>query len=124
MGRHAPAITFALAAQESVVHGDAQRLQRAVSNVLANAAKWSPAGSTVDVRVEDGVVTVRDRGPGIDEADLPLVFERFYRSANARGLPGSGLGLAIVRHVAEAHGGTVEASNAPDGGAVLTLRLP
>jgi two-component system sensor histidine kinase MprB len=124
MRRHAPAITFALAAQESVVHGDAQRLQRAVSNVLANAAKWSPAGSTVDVRVEDGVVTVRDRGPGIDEADLPLVFERFYRSANARGLPGSGLGLAIVRHVAEAHGGTVEASNAPDGGAVLTLRLP
>ena len=67
---------------------------------------------------------MRDHGPGIDEADLPLVFERFYRAPTARGTPGSGLGLAIVRHVVEAHGGTVEAANAPGGGAVLTLRLP
>ena len=69
-------------------------------------------------------VSVRDHGPGIEEADLPFVFERFYRAPAARGMPGSGLGLAIVRHVAEAHGGSVEAANAPGGGAVLTLRLP
>ena len=74
--------------------------------------------------VSRGAVVVRDHGPGIDEADLPLVFERFYRAPTARGTPGSGLGLAIVRHVVEAHGGTAEASNAPGGGAVLTLRLP
>ena len=67
---------------------------------------------------------MRDHGPGFDEADLPLVFERFYRATTARGTPGSGLGLAIVKHVVEAHGGTAEAANAPDGGAVLTLRLP
>ena len=71
-----------------------------------------------------GSVVVRNHGPGIDEADLPLVFERFYRSPAARGTAGSGLGLAIVRHVVEAHGGSVEATNAPDGGAVFTLRFP
>jgi two-component system sensor histidine kinase MprB len=76
------------------------------------------------VSVAQGSVVVRDHGPGIDEADLPLVFERFYRSPAARGTAGSGLGLAIVRHVVEAHGGSVEATNAPDGGAVFTLRFP
>ena len=76
------------------------------------------------VSVHGGTVVVRDHGPGIDEADLPLVFERFYRSPVARGTAGSGLGLAIVRHVLEAHGGGVDAANAPDGGAVITLRLP
>jgi two-component system sensor histidine kinase MprB len=78
----------------------------------------------VDVRVGGGVVEVRDRGPGIEEADLPLVFERFYRSPAARGTPGSGLGLAIVKHVAEAHGGVAEAENAAGGGAIFRLRLP
>ena len=76
------------------------------------------------MRVSRSAVVVRDHGPGIDAADLPLVFERFYRAPTARGIPGSGLGLAIVRHVVEAHGGTAEAANAPGGGAVLTLRLP
>jgi two-component system sensor histidine kinase MprB len=92
--------------------------------VLANALKWSPADGTVEVTVDRGTVIVRDHGPGIDEADLPLVFERFYRSPAARGTAGSGLGLAIVRHVLEAHGGGVEAANAADGGAVFTLRFP
>src|SRR5262249_29573724 len=101
-----------------------ERLARAVANVVGNALKWSAEGGSVDVRVADGKVVVRDHGPGIDDADLPLVFERFYRAPTARGTPGSGLGLAIVRHVAEAPGGTAEAANAPDGGAVLTLRLP
>ena len=68
-------------------------------------------------------VTVRDHGPGIAEQDLPHVFDRFYRAANARHLPGSGLGLAIVRQVAQSHGGEATAENAPDGGAVFHLRL-
>ena len=76
------------------------------------------------VRVRDGCVQVRDRGPGIAAADLPRVFDRFYRAADARGLPGSGLGLAIVRQMAETHGGSVQAANDPGGGARLELALP
>jgi two-component system sensor histidine kinase MprB len=124
MRRHAGGVRLELDAEPTTVVGDAERLGRAVANVLANALKWSPAGGTVDVSVARGTVVVRDHGPGIDEADLPLVFERFYRSPAARGTAGSGLGLAIVRHVVEAHGGAVEAANAPDGGAVFTLRFP
>jgi two-component system sensor histidine kinase MprB len=124
MSRHAAGARFELEAQPTTVTGDPERLGRAVANVLANALKWSPPDGTVEVTVEDGTVTVRDHGPGIDVADLPLVFERFYRSPDARGTAGSGLGLAIVRHVVEAHGGGVEAANAPDGGAVFTLRFP
>jgi two-component system sensor histidine kinase MprB len=124
MRRHAAGVRLELAAEPSTVHGDAERLGRAVTNVLGNALKWSPDGGTVEVSVARGTVVVRDHGPGIDDADLPLVFERFYRSPAARGMAGSGLGLAIVRHVLEAHGGTVEATNAPDGGAVFTLRFP
>jgi two-component system sensor histidine kinase MprB len=94
-----------------------------VANLLDNAAKWSPEGGVVEVTVRDGELTVRDHGPGISAADLPFVFDRFYRAAAARGLPGSGLGLAIVRQVAELHGGSASAANAEGGGAVLTLRL-
>jgi two-component system sensor histidine kinase MprB len=124
MQRHAAGIDFRLVAQPSVVRGDPERLGRAVANVLANAAKWSPDRATVEVIVDRGTVVVRDHGPGIEEADLPLVFERFYRSPTARGTAGSGLGLAIVRHVLEAHGGGGAAGNAPGGGAVFTLRFP
>jgi two-component system, OmpR family, sensor histidine kinase MprB len=73
------------------------------------------------VTLSDGVLTVRDHGPGFDERDLPHVFDRFYRARRARSKPGSGLGLAIVRQAAEAHGGFVEAANAPDGGAVRRI---
>jgi two-component system, OmpR family, sensor histidine kinase MprB len=121
--RDRPGVTFNTDLRESVVRGVPASLERAIGNVLDNAAKWSPAGGQVDVRVEDGTVTVRDRGPGIDEADIPYVFDRFYRSASARGLPGSGLGLAIVRQVAEAHGGAVVAERAEGGGTRVTLRL-
>ncbi len=107
-----------------MVDGVRDRAHRAVSNLLDNARKWSPPDGTIDVDVAaDGWVTVRDRGPGFAEADIPHVFDRFYRSPDARGMHGSGLGLAIVRQVAEAHGGTVEATNAPDGGAIVRLRL-
>jgi two-component system, OmpR family, sensor histidine kinase MprB len=107
-----------------VVRGDRARLERAVMNLLDNARKWSPEGGTVTVTVADGEVVVRDDGPGIDEADLPYVFDRFYRSADARRLPGSGLGLAIVRQVAEMHGGAVWAAPPHGRGAELHFRLP
>jgi two-component system sensor histidine kinase MprB len=122
--RHAPAIVFTLSAEPSVVVGSRARLARAVGNLLDNAVKWSPPDGTVEVTVRDGEVTVRDHGPGIAQADLPHVFDRFYRAPSARGLPGSGLGLAIVKHVADAHGGSVVAAAAPGGGTLLALTLP
>ena len=116
-----PKVLFRTQLQESVVRGAPAQLDRAVSNLLDNAAKWS---SSVDVGVTDSEVTVRDHGPGISEEDLPHVFDRFYRAADARNLPGSGLGLAIVRQVAQTHGGEATAENARDGGAVFRLKLP
>jgi two-component system, OmpR family, sensor histidine kinase MprB len=103
--------------------GARSRLERTVDNVLDNAIKWSPPGGTVDVRLADGMLTVRDHGPGIDDADLPHVFDRFYRAAAARALPGSGLGLAIVKQTVDDHGGSVSVANADGGGVLLTLRF-
>ena len=103
--------------------GARSRLERTLDNVLDNAIKWSPPGGTVDVRLVDGAFTVRDHGPGIPEADLPHVFDRFYRAAAARALPGSGLGLAIAKQAVDDHGGSVTAVNAEDGGALITLRF-
>jgi two-component system, OmpR family, sensor histidine kinase MprB len=121
--RYSPGVRFSVQLEPSMVRGVPGRLERAVGNLLDNAAKWSPPNGEVEVTVRDGEVTVRDHGPGIDEADLPFVFDRFYRAPAARGLPGSGLGLAIVRQVAEHHGGTVLAEPAEGGGARLRLRL-
>jgi two-component system sensor histidine kinase MprB len=99
-------------------------MERAVWNLLENAGKWNTNGKPVEVRLSRGELTVRDHGPGIAAEDRDHVFDRFYRAASARSLPGSGLGLAIVRDVAEAHGGTVTAEEAPGGGALLRLKLP
>jgi two-component system sensor histidine kinase MprB len=121
--RDRPAVTFTTDLQESMVQGVSATIERAVANLLDNAAKWSPPGADVEVVVRDGEVSVRDHGPGIDEEDLPHVFDRFYRSRSARGRPGSGLGLAIVRQVAVAHGGEVVAERADGGGTRMTLRL-
>jgi two-component system sensor histidine kinase MprB len=121
---HAPDAAFALSAEPCIVHAERAGLARAVGNLLDNAVKWSPPGAAIEVGVREGVVTVRDHGPGIAEEDLPHVFDRFYRAPAARGLPGSGLGLAIVKHVADAQGGTVSAEQAPGGGALLRLALP
>jgi two-component system, OmpR family, sensor histidine kinase MprB len=121
--RNRPAVTFTTNLQESTVQGVPSTIERAVANLLDNAAKWSPPGGDVEVAVRDGEVSVRDHGPGIDEEDLPYVFDRFYRSRSARGRPGSGLGLAIVRQVAVAHGGEVVAEPADGGGTRMTLRL-
>ena len=121
--RNRPAVTFTTDLQESTVQGVPSTIERAVANLLDNAAKWSPPGGDVEVAVRDGTLSVRDHGPGIDEEDLPHVFDRFYRSPSARGRPGSGLGLAIVRQVAVAHGGEVVAEAADGGGTRMTLRL-
>jgi two-component system sensor histidine kinase MprB len=122
--RHAADKVFFTDLHPCLVEGVPGRLDRAVTNLLDNAAKWSPPGGQIEVTVSDGEVRVRDHGPGIADSDLPYVFDRFYRAPAARGLPGSGLGLAIVRQVAEAHGGTVMAERANGGGASMRLKLP
>jgi two-component system, OmpR family, sensor histidine kinase MprB len=121
--RNRPGIVFTADLAETVVHGGSAAIERAIGNLLDNAAKWSPDGGEVHLQVRDGEVTVIDHGPGIDDEDLPYVFDRFYRAKSARGLPGSGLGLAIVRRVADAHGGDVVAERAEGGGTRLILRL-
>jgi two-component system sensor histidine kinase MprB len=117
-------VTFHVSTTSWWVMGEAAILERAVTNLLDNAAKWSPPDGTVTVTLENGSLTVEDAGPGIGKSDLPMIFERFYRAEEARTMPGSGLGLAIVRQAAERHGGAVSATNRPGGGAVLTFRLP
>lgn len=133
--RRAPGLEWDVQITPFPVWGDERLLGRAVTNLLDNAAKYSvPEGTEqrsdgqpvghVTVRLLDGVLTVTDSGPGIAEADLPHVFDRFYRSSEARSRPGSGLGLAIVKHAAEQHGGMIYARNVPGAGAQFTLWLP
>jgi two-component system sensor histidine kinase MprB len=117
--------TVLVDAERSVVLSRPSALERAVTNLVDNATKFDPdPNHPVEVEVRKGRVTVSDRGPGIAPADLPHVFDRFYRSDAARRRPGSGLGLSIVRDVAEAHGGSVFAENRPGGGARVGFELP
>jgi two-component system, OmpR family, sensor histidine kinase MprB len=118
-----PGLTFETSLEPTTLTGSSERLERAVWNLLENAGKWSEPGSSVEVTLTGGELRVRDHGPGIAPEDREHIFDRFYRAPTARSQPGSGLGLAIVREVAEAHGGTVVAEEAPGGGAVLRLRL-
>ena len=113
-----------LTTDESIIVGKPSMIERAVSNLIGNAHKWSPDGAPIEVEVTGGRVTVRDRGPGIDPAIRPYVFERFFRSDEARSMPGSGLGLAIVRKVVTNHGGHVFVEDAPGGGAAVGFELP
>jgi len=122
--RNSPQVEFALDTVPLTVEGAPDRIARAVNNLLENAAGHSPPAGRVEVTVDRTGVRIRDHGAGIPEQDLPYVFDRFFRGASARGRQGSGLGLAIVRQVAEQHGGSVQASNAPDGGATFSLHLP
>ncbi|HEX2089687.1 MAG TPA: HAMP domain-containing sensor histidine kinase [Actinomycetota bacterium] len=120
--RHAR-VRFDLGVEPTTVVGVREQLDRAVMNLLDNAAKWHRSDEPIEVSLRGAELVICDRGPGIPEEDLSRVFDRFYRTKDARGLPGSGLGLAIVKRVAEAHGATVRAENAPDGGARFRLRF-
>ncbi|WP_327679730.1 sensor histidine kinase [Kitasatospora sp. NBC_00458] len=121
-----PGLVFETAAEPWFVHADAASLERAVINLLDNAVKYSPPGGTVEVRLQQGVLTVRDHGPGIPPDELPYVFDRFWRSPSSRQLPGSGLGLSIVAQSVREAGGEVALGPAPDGGpgTLATVRLP
>jgi two-component system sensor histidine kinase MprB len=122
--RDHPEVAFEASLQPVTVEGVPERLGRAANNLLDNAARHSPPHGVVEVTVNADGLRVRDHGTGVDEADLPYVFDRFYRGKNSRGRQGSGLGLAIVRQVAVQLGGSVDVSNAPDGGAIFSLQLP
>lgn len=122
--RNHPTVGFRVEGETSLVRGAPEQVTRAISNLLDNAAKWTPSGAAVDVDVRGGTVVVRDRGPGIDAVDVPRIFDRFYRSPAARAMPGSGLGLAIVKQIADSHRGTVTVETAPGGGARFVLTLP
>jgi two-component system sensor histidine kinase MprB len=119
--RRAPLLAVTASLEPTLVHGEGDRIARAVANLLDNAAKYGHSGGAIEVTLAAGTLTVRDHGPGFHEEDLPFVFDRFHRARDARSQPGSGLGLAIVRQAAEAHGGFVRASNAPGGGALLEI---
>jgi two-component system sensor histidine kinase MprB len=120
----AQTVTFDVDLEPWMVFGEPQLLERAVTNLLDNAAKWSPEDGTVRVRLSDGVLTITDEGPGITPGDLPHIFDRFYRASEARTLPGSGLGLSIVKRAAERHGGTVGVSSEPGEGSTFTVTIP
>ena len=119
----APNATFVTALTPTRVRIDPVLLERAVSNLLDNAVKYSPEGAPIEVIVRDGEVIVADHGPGIADEDIPRIFDRFYRAAASRSKPGAGLGLAIVREAAEAHGGKATVESSPKG-ARFTLTLP
>ncbi|MFJ6832889.1 sensor histidine kinase [Streptomyces sp. NPDC091209] len=119
-----PELTITAGLEPWFVRAEPSALERAIVNILDNAVKFSPSGGTVDVRLRNGELTVRDHGPGIPTDELPHVFDRFWRSPDARALPGSGLGLSIVARTVQQCGGEVSLHPAAGGGTVATVRLP
>jgi two-component system sensor histidine kinase MprB len=119
-----PELTITADLQPWYVRAEPAALERTVVNILDNAVKFSPDSGTIEVALTDGVLTVRDHGPGIPADELPYVFDRFWRSPSARALPGSGLGLSIVARTVQQAGGTVTLARAEGGGTVVTVRLP
>jgi two-component system sensor histidine kinase MprB len=122
--RRGTGLTFEVDSDPWWVTGESASLERAVTNLLDNAVKWSPSGGTVRIRLNHGTLTVEDDGPGIAEADREHVFERFYRADESRSMPGSGLGLSIVRQVTERHSGTVRVDESDSGGTRMVMQLP
>jgi two-component system, OmpR family, sensor histidine kinase MprB len=121
--RRWPGVAFRAELSPSLVLANDQLLHRALLNVLDNAAKWSPPDGWIEVRSHQGEVVISDRGPGIAPEDVSHIFERFWRSAGARGKPGSGLGLAIVKQIADAHGAKIEIETRPPQGTSFRLSL-
>ena len=122
--RRGPGLIFDVRLDPLYLVGEPESLERAVTNLLDNAVKFSPPGGTIEVHLEGDRLRIADQGPGINEEDLPHVFDRFYRASTARTTPGSGLGLSIVAQTIKSHGGWVKAGVAPGGGAEFTIRLP
>jgi two-component system sensor histidine kinase MprB len=125
----APTVVFTTELSPVALFARPGELERMVVNILDNAGKWSPAGATVHTRLNlDRAgwceLVITDRGTGIDEADRPFVFDRFYRAPSARSMPGSGLGLAIVAQIAAHHGGNVSVTANHPRGTIVTVRLP
>jgi heavy metal sensor kinase len=113
---------------DATISGDKTKIQRAVSNLLDNALKYSARGGTVTASVEgehDRVMfSVNDTGPGISERDLPHIFDRFFRGDPSRSQPGTGLGLNLTLAIARAHGGDVKVTSVPGYGSTFTMTLP
>lgn len=122
--RRGPNLGFDVSLAPHFIVGEPDTLERAVTNLLDNAVKFSPEGGTVHVHLADGELAIWDEGPGVAEEDLPRIFDRFYRSNKARNTPGTGLGLSIVAHTVNAHGGTVTVENQPGAGAKFVVKLP
>lgn len=127
---HQVAIELKLAQGCPSIQADASRIEQILGNLLSNALRHTPAGGRILVSLgcspEKIQIAIQDSGPGIPQESLPFIFERFYRAdrSRSRSEGGSGLGLAIARQLAEAHNGSLEAANSPEGGALFTLTLP
>jgi two-component system sensor histidine kinase MprB len=122
--RRAKGLAFDVELNPFYVVGDSDMLERAVTNLLDNAVKWSPPGGTIRVQLEGDRLRVADQGPGISEADMPFIFDRFYRGDSARQTSGTGLGLSIVAQTITQHGGWIRAGRSAQGGAEFTIQLP
>jgi K+-sensing histidine kinase KdpD len=113
-----------------MVHADRDRLAEALTNLLDNADKYSPADTPIEIDLranqKEVVVSIRDEGPGLPQEDLERVFEKFYRadSSDSQSAYGYGLGLYVCRSLVEAQGGRVWAENHPSGGAIFSISLP
>ncbi|MCW3159180.1 sensor histidine kinase [Micropruina sonneratiae] len=122
--RRGPSLTFDVELHPFYLVGEPDLLERAITNLLDNAVKFSPPSGTVHVLLEGDRLRISDQGPGIPDDELPHVFDRFWRSPSARNTPGSGLGLSIVAQTIKAHGGWVKAGRSAEGGAEFIVRLP
>ena len=122
--RRGPSLTFDVELNPLFLDGEPDSLERAITNLLDNAVKFSPQGGTVHVLLEGDRLRISDQGPGIPDDELPHVFDRFWRSPSARNAPGSGLGLSIVAQTIKSHGGWVKAGRSAEGGAEFIVRLP
>lgn len=122
--RRGPGLVYDVELHPLYLVGEPDTLERAVTNLLDNAVKFSPPGGTIRVLLQGDQLRISDQGAGIDEADLPHIFDRFYRSDRSRNTPGTGLGLSIVAQTVSRHGGWVRAARSPEGGAEFTVRLP
>ncbi len=122
--RRGPELTFVIELEPTPIMGESDSLERAVTNLLDNAVKFSPRTGTITVKLHDHQLSVADEGPGIADEDLPHIFERFFRSDRTRNTPGTGLGLSIVAHTVAAHQGTIEAGRSSSGGGLFIMTLP